>query len=96
MTLLRRNTAADFVRDVGARTNGSRVWAAVLNADNTTYSINLTVNGVTTVKYSKVFWPGTQEVRQRMQLLVHLCRVWRRRKYGNLRHVGPVADVELT
>ena len=43
MTLLRRNTAADFVRDVGARTNGSRVWAAVLNADNTTYSIHLTV-----------------------------------------------------
>jgi hypothetical protein len=59
MTLLRRNTAADFVRDVGARTNGNRVWAAVLNADNTTYSVQVTVNGVTTVKYSKVFWPGT-------------------------------------
>jgi hypothetical protein len=59
MAPLRRNVAADFVRDVGARTNGNRVWAAVLNADSATYSINLTVNGVTTVKYAKVFWPGS-------------------------------------
>lgn len=59
MAPLRRNTAADFVRDVGARTNGNRVWAAVLNADNTTYSINLTTGGATTVKYAKVFWPGS-------------------------------------
>jgi hypothetical protein len=58
MAPLRRNTATDFVRDVGARTNGNRVWAAVLNADNATYSINLTINGVTTVRYAKVFWPG--------------------------------------
>jgi hypothetical protein len=56
MSLLRRNTAADFVRDVGARTNGSRVWAAVLNADNTTYAVQL--NGAT--KFAKVFWPGPQ------------------------------------
>jgi hypothetical protein len=55
MTLLRRNSAADFVRDVGGRTNGSHVWAAVLNSDNATYSIQL--NGVT--KFAKVFWPGS-------------------------------------
>jgi hypothetical protein len=59
MALLRRNSAVDFQRDVGARTNGARVWAAVLNADNATYSINLTANGVTTAVYSKVFWPGS-------------------------------------
>jgi hypothetical protein len=59
MAFLRRNTAADFVRDVGARTNGVRVWAAVLNADNTTYSINLTASGVATPIFPKVFWPGS-------------------------------------
>jgi hypothetical protein len=59
MAPLRRNTATDFVRDVGARTNGARVWAAVLNPDNNTYSINLTANGVTTTIFSKVFWPGS-------------------------------------
>jgi hypothetical protein len=58
MTLLRRNVAADFVRDVGARTNGNRVWAAVLNPDGTTYSINLTTGGGTTAVFPKVFWPG--------------------------------------
>jgi hypothetical protein len=59
-TAARRNFAADFVRDVGARTGvvAGHVWAAVLNADNATYSVNLTANGVTTVKFAKVFWPG--------------------------------------
>ena len=55
MALLRRNSAADFARDVGARTNGARVWSAVLNSDNSTYAIQL--NGVT--KFAKVFWPGS-------------------------------------
>jgi hypothetical protein len=60
-TAARRNSAADFARDVGARTGivPGHVWAAVLNSDNATYSINLTANGVTTVKYAKVFWPGS-------------------------------------
>jgi hypothetical protein len=60
-TAARRNFAADFARDVGARTGivPGHVWAAVLNADNATYSINLTANGVTTVKFAKVFWPGS-------------------------------------
>jgi hypothetical protein len=55
MALLRRNSAADFARDVGARTNGTHVWSASLNSDNATYSIQL--NGVT--KFAKVFWPGS-------------------------------------
>jgi hypothetical protein len=61
MAPLRRNFASDFARDVGARTGivPGHVWAAVLNADNTTYSINLTANGITTVRYAKVFWPGS-------------------------------------
>jgi hypothetical protein len=61
MAPLRRNLASDFVRDVGARTGivPGHVWAAVLNADNATYSINLTANGVTTARYTKVFWPGS-------------------------------------
>jgi hypothetical protein len=55
-TAARRNFAADFARDVGARTGivPGHVWQAVLNADNTTYAIQL--NGVT--KFAKVFWPG--------------------------------------
>ena len=56
MAPLRRNVAADFARDVAARTGivPGHVWAAVLNTDNTSYAIQL--NGVT--KFAKVFWPG--------------------------------------
>jgi hypothetical protein len=59
--VLRRNNVNDFLRDVGARTGVvvGNVIAATLNADNTTYSIARTTSlGVTTVLYSKVFYPG--------------------------------------
>jgi hypothetical protein len=57
-TAARRNFAADFARDVGARTGivPGHVWAAVLNGDNSSYSIQL--NGAT--KFAKVVWPGPQ------------------------------------
>jgi hypothetical protein len=60
--MARRNSAADFQRDVGARTGVvvGHVWAAVLNADNQTYAIKLTSNGVTTTLYPSVFWAGSQ------------------------------------
>jgi hypothetical protein len=60
MAPVRRNVAADFVRDVGARTNGNRVWKAVLNPDNSTYSVQLTINGILQpIVFPKVFWPGS-------------------------------------
>jgi hypothetical protein len=57
-TVARRNFAADFQRDVGARTGivPGHVWQAVLNSDNFSYSVQL--NGVT--KFAKVVWPGPQ------------------------------------
>jgi hypothetical protein len=50
-----RQSINDFIRDVGARTSGTIVYAASLNADNVT--VKITRNGV--VVWAKVLWPGT-------------------------------------
>ena len=52
--MARRNGVNDFIRDVAAQTGvvPGHVWTATLNADNTTYSINL--NGVAV--YKKVIY----------------------------------------
>jgi hypothetical protein len=49
---LRRNNVSDFLRDVGLRTSGTRVWNGVINTDGT---VNVNLNGTTQYR---VFYPG--------------------------------------
>jgi hypothetical protein len=55
--MARRNNVQDFLRDVAAQTGvvAGHVWAAVLNADGFSYSIQL--NGVAV--YKKVVYGGS-------------------------------------